>query len=101
MSKRSKQQWRELIVQFEQSGLSQAQFCQQVNINAKYFSLKFRQRQSELQKPEDGDFIAVQQIKAKVSEPHPLKLCVGQVQLELPAEVNPQWLSVLMRALSA
>lgn len=101
MSKRSKQQWRELIVQFEQSGLSQAQFCQQLNINAKYFSLRFRQRQVELQQASNSDFIAVQHIKPQTSTPHNLKLSISQVQLELPSDVSPQWLGTLMRELVA
>jgi len=35
-----KYNWPELFASFEQSGLSQAEFCKQHNVNPKYFSQK-------------------------------------------------------------
>ncbi len=40
MKRRNKAQWQSLIQEFERSGLSQAKFCAQQGLNAKYFSLR-------------------------------------------------------------
>lgn len=39
----SKYNWPDIFKTFEASGLSQNQFCQEQNINPKYFNLKFSQ----------------------------------------------------------
>ncbi|MGB5708262.1 MAG: hypothetical protein WBM41_15690 [Arenicellales bacterium] len=43
MTRRTKADWRALIVQQQTSGLSAAEFCRRHEINAKYFSLRKKQ----------------------------------------------------------
>ncbi len=40
MTKQRKYDWPKLIEAFNQSGLTQTQFCEENNLNPKYFSLK-------------------------------------------------------------
>ena len=40
MSRRTKAQWQDLIAQQSSSGLSAAEFCRNLNLNTKYFSLR-------------------------------------------------------------
>ena len=43
MSRRTKAQWRELILQQQSSGLSAAEFCRRESVNPKYFSVRKKQ----------------------------------------------------------
>ncbi len=45
MTRRSKEQWRELIADQQSSGLSAAAYCRQYDINPKYFSTRKTQLQ--------------------------------------------------------
>ena len=47
MSKRRNYNWPQLFTEFEQSGLSQVEFCKQHDINPKYFSLKRSRREEQ------------------------------------------------------
>jgi len=46
MSRRSEEEWRELITQQQSSGISAAQFCREHSINPKYFSTRKQQLSS-------------------------------------------------------
>ena len=43
MNKRTPEQWRTLFAEHQASGLTQAQFCQQKGLCAKYFGLRRKQ----------------------------------------------------------
>jgi len=43
MSRRTPEQWRDLIAQQQSSGISAAQFCRERSINPKYFSTRKNQ----------------------------------------------------------
>lgn len=59
MSKRrTPEQWQRLFAKYQASGLTQAEFCQQHGVNAKYFSLRWRQFIDGKQSP--SGFIQVQ-----------------------------------------
>lgn len=43
----SKYNWPEIFKTFEESGLSQTQFCKEQNINVKYFNLRYSKHRSD------------------------------------------------------
>ncbi len=93
-------QWLNHIEVWQRSGLSQAAYCRQHQLNAKSFSGRIRDYRTQgLSKlPE---LIPVQ---VKVEDEPPLTpvlvLIVQGCRLELPTSVSAQWLSQLMRCLS-
>ncbi|WP_019604721.1 IS66 family insertion sequence element accessory protein TnpA, partial [Teredinibacter turnerae] len=46
-----KYNWPQLFADYEQSGLSQTEFCKQHGINPKYFSLKLSKRKASESSP--------------------------------------------------
>ena len=67
-----KYNWPALLEEFEQSGLTQAQFCQNKNINPKYFS----QKRKAAKTPKDTGFAKVQ-----VQAPSGITLEVGRCKI--------------------
>jgi len=53
-TRRTRAQWLSLINEFEQSGLTQTEFCNQRGINPKYFSLRRMKLKAQ---PESSGFI--------------------------------------------
>ena len=98
---RSRQEWRQLFKQQQQSGLSAVEFCRQQHINIQTFYArrsdirlqhrqnKFVQVKREVTTVESQEFTATEQIT----------LDYGVGQLSLPITVPPYWLAVLMKAL--
>ncbi|TVZ39051.1 hypothetical protein P886_5059 [Alteromonadaceae bacterium 2753L.S.0a.02] len=79
MSKRGTYNWPQLFTEFEQSGLSQVEFCKQHNINPKYFSLKRSRREAQDTKA----FTKVVVTRAPVSH-QGLILEVGNCKIHCP-----------------
>lgn len=77
-----KYNWPELIASFEQSGLSQTAFCEQHQINPKYFSQK---RTAHLEKPENV-FAKIEVNEAKKSSPV-LDIQVGRCRIQCPDDM--------------
>lgn len=92
---RTKAEWLSLIDEFEQSGLTQAEFCAQRGLNAKYFSLR---RMKLKARPETGGF--VQAVTGEVSSAGQVTLHYGAVILKVPAS-NVQTVAQLVKALAA
>ena len=98
---RSRQEWRQLFTQQQQSGLSAVEFCRQHHINIQTFyarrsdirlqqtQSKFVQVKHEVTTVESREFTATEQIT----------LDYGVGQLSLPITVQPHWLAALMKAL--
>ena len=94
-TRRTKAQWLSLIDEFEQSGLTQTEFCVQRGINAKYFSLR---RIKLKARPESTGFS-----QAVVSDPQAsaqVTLHYGAVTVKLPTS-NAQTIAQLVKALAA
>ena len=92
--------WITHIEAWQRSGLSQAAYCRQQQLNAKSFSGRLRHYR-ELGLSTLPEIIPVQVTE---EEPHTLPqvliLTVQGCRLELPASVSAHWLSQLMRCLS-
>ncbi len=92
--------WIKHIEAWQRSGLSQAAYCRQHQLNAKSFSgrLKHYREQGLSTRPK---LIPVQ-VNKEERQPLPqvLVLTVQGCRLELPVTVSPEWLSQLMRCLS-
>ncbi|MCH8501602.1 MAG: IS66 family insertion sequence element accessory protein TnpB [Aliidiomarina sp.] len=95
---RTPEQWRALIAEFEQSDLSQKDFCEQRGINPAYFS----QRRLELQRDaEDNDMGFALAMPQSHASQQTLQLRIGQTELVLPLSASPRWVAQLVKELSA
>ena len=82
-----------LLEQFEQSGLTQAQFCKDNNLNPRYFSL---QRSKRLRKS-DTRFTEIKIANEALME---FRLQVGRCQILCPATIPLQSLATLVHTLA-
>ncbi|MCC5879069.1 IS66 family insertion sequence element accessory protein TnpA [Aliidiomarina sanyensis] len=92
------EQWRELIAEFEQTDLSQKDFCEPRGINPAYFSQRRLELQREAEDNDTGFALAVSQ---PATSQQTLQLCIGQAKLVLPLSVSPRWVAQLVKELSA
>ncbi len=92
--------WLNHIERWQRSGLSQAAYCRQHNLNANSFT----GRLSEFRKKANSvapELIPVQvKVDEEPSSTHNLVLTVNSCRLELPAPVSTQWLADLLRCLN-
>lgn len=96
MKRKSKQEWLDIIQEFERSGLNQAAFCQAKGLRPNYFSLK-RSRLLAKNQPATSGFV-----KASVSGPAPasIKLNYGPVQLQFCGTTPPETIAAIAKALA-
>lgn len=93
MARLTQAQWRALIDEQAASGQTAMAFCAERGIDNKYFST----RKSQLSKPRvTGGFVSV---STSPIENQSIQLHVGAAQLRIPANVSPQWLADIIRAL--
>ena len=95
---RTREQWRQLIAEFEQSNLSQKDFCEPRGINPAYFSQRRLELKREAEDTDTGFALAVPQ---SVTSQQTLQLRIGQTELVLPLSVSPRWVAQLVKELSA
>ena len=95
---RTREQWRELIAEFEQSDLSQNAFCETRGINPAYFSQRRLELQREVEDNDTGFALAVPQ---SPNSQQTLQPRIGQTELMLPLSVSPRWVAQLVKELSA
>lgn len=89
--------WPTLLKAFDESGLTQAQFCQERNINPKYFST----RRGQLLSKEKNNFIKVKITEPeKVENPTSISLRLSSGDLHFNTSVSPAYIASLVRALS-
>lgn len=86
--RRSREQWREIVAQFEGSGLSENGFCKKAGLNRKTFRV-WRQRIGE-EKPHRPAFVELAMPKP-VEEPLLGTLEHGTFELQLPGGVSLRW----------
>ena len=98
---RSATEWQHLIEQQARSGMSGLAFCRQHGLQAKTFYLKRQLLSNQSVVKSTEAFIQVQ------SSPAPTRpiqagfvLQVGDIRLQLSADVDAQWLAQLMKTLS-
>ena len=94
---RTREQWRELIAEFEQSGMSQKDFCEPRGINPAYFSQRRLALQRDAEDNDTGFALAVPQ---PTTSPQSVQLRIGQTELVLPLSVSPRWVAQLVKELS-
>lgn len=95
MKRRSKSQWLSLIQEFEQSGLSQVQFCAEHGLNPKYFSL----RRAKL-RASDHKTAFIEAVPAKALLPDHVTIHYGPVSIQVSAD-SVQSIAQLVKALAA
>ncbi|MDT8371868.1 MAG: hypothetical protein RQ783_07755 [Gammaproteobacteria bacterium] len=93
---RSHSEWLSIIQQFKSSGCTPAAFCQQQNLDYKYFLKRKRSLESK-----DSAFVKVQTSTAKQIMPSTdLMLQYQNTRLHLSTAIDAQWLAQLMRSLA-
>ena len=98
MARLTRLQWQSLIEEFENSGFSQATFCQQHNLNPKYFSLKRSRLISE--RAQQGSAFSTVRITDPQPGVGPFELVVGSVTIKLPPTTSHTFLAQLIRSLA-
>ncbi|MCK5881990.1 MAG: hypothetical protein KAG18_08945 [Sinobacterium sp.] len=104
ISKRTKQQWLDLLGQQEQSGLSMAEFCRTQNINPKHFYYHSKKRRRSVADDHASTvFVRATMANNKATSGNlntqTIRLQHKQSELSLPATIPPDWLAALMVAL--
>ena len=97
-TRRSREQWHQLIHEYEQSGLSQAEFCNAQQINPKYFSLKRSKLHVADGHPSPG-FVRVSATSPAFPQAG-IVVQVGAVRMTLPEHISPGALAQLVKALT-
>ena len=90
--KYQKHDWPALFEAFDQSGLTQTQFCKENDLNPRYFS----QKRSKEKKNLEGFS------KVELASPDPTRLIlqVGRCQLLCPANISSHTLASLIQTLA-
>lgn len=99
---RSKAEWVEILQQYIHSGLSPIEYCQQKNLDYKYFLKRKRAYDDEQQVcSEHTPFVKVKRpLKQIARTPGTLSLQYHNCQLQITERTDAQWLAQLMQALS-
>jgi hypothetical protein len=94
MARLTQAQWRTLIDEQSASGQTAMAFCAERGIDNKYFSTRKKQLMTQ---STESRFVA---IKTKPLDNQSIQLHVGAAQLRIPANVSPQWLADIIKALA-
>lgn len=95
MSTRRRHNWPKLFIEFDQSGLSQAEFCKQLDLNPKYFSLKLAKRKAQ----KNSVFTQVR-VRPEIASSQGLILDVGHCKIHCPAAMTIPSIAALVKALT-
>lgn len=94
MKRRTQDEWRELIAQQKDSGLSASQFCKERGINDKYFStLKYKLKEKSRSQ---HNFQALGTLGGAQS----IHLSSNGVDMRIPLPVDAHWLAILVKQLT-
>lgn len=98
---RNHSEWLSIIQQFESSGCTSTAFCQQQNLDYKYFLKRKRNLESKSAgRSKTAAFVKVQTNTAKQIMPSiDLVLQYQNTRLHLSTAIDAQWLAQLMRSL--
>ncbi len=94
MKRRTQAQWRALIDEQAQSGLTAVEFCRRRGISDKYFSLR---KQSLLKEEPKSKHFAVARITASMST---IEVKTGHAVINIPASQPAGWLADFVKALA-
>ena len=97
MSNRRTYNWPQLFAAFEQSGLSQVEFCKQHDLNPKYFSLKLSKHKALTQESNPFAHVVVQPDAASSQG---LVLEVGNCKIHCPDTMQIPYFVSLIKALA-
>ncbi|TVZ37639.1 hypothetical protein P886_1282 [Alteromonadaceae bacterium 2753L.S.0a.02] len=90
-----KHNWPQLFADYEQSGLSQTEFCKQRDINPKYFSLKLSKRRAS-----EGSPFAKAIVLPEVEHTNCLVLQIGHCKILCPSTMPIPSFVALVKALA-
>jgi len=96
MSNKRKNDWPALVRAFEASGLTQTKFCEQHNLNPKYFSLK----RSKLLAASNSPAFQKVAVEKKRPATTPLIITIGRCQIQCPASMPIQQVAALVQGLA-
>ena len=100
---RDKAEWKRLVEQHAQSGMSGLAFCEQHGLSRKSFYRNRKALQQDTDTPvSTRSFVQLMPRSSEPSRPTsgPVELTYGECYLRLPANTDPVWLAQLMKALS-
>lgn len=95
-----KEAWQAHIESWQGSGLTQAEYCRQQNINIKTFAARLSEYRHQ---QKTGQAVLIPIVVDEVAKPVPEKIilhCSKGHRLELPGTVSVAWLSDLLRRLA-
>jgi len=95
-----KYNWPELFEAFEQSELTQTEFCKQHNLNPKYFNIKLSQRRQVTTEPSCFSRLQVASPNYPPSESSQVVIEHGQCKIHCPAAMSPSAMADLVRLLA-
>ncbi len=95
MTRRTEDQWRELVEQHARSEQTATAFCADNGINAKYFSLR-KQKLAKAPKSKGASFVSIKTPSIPASS---IEVKMGEILIRCPANRSAQWLAELVRAL--
>lgn len=94
--RRTPEQWQELMLHYQQSGLSVAQFCLEHQLGESNFYLKLKKFKSSVNSL--STFVAVR--PEVLPSQAVIKLHYDKCQLQLPDDMSVDWVAQLMKSLS-
>ena len=100
MTRRTLDDWRELVNQQIDSDLSVAEFCQQNNLGETYFYKRKADLKKLDDKPQPSPFIKVSKPNTSSIQSALIKIQHQQAQLCLPVSISPLWLAEFIKALA-
>lgn len=100
MKRRSVEQWQELFVEHESSGMTVAAFCYARGLNPQYFGKRRKQLLNDVGVNATPSFVPVTLNREPASQMLTLHWNEAWV-LHIPASVSPAWLAALLQPLRA
>jgi hypothetical protein len=98
MARRSSQEWQTIIEQQEASGLSVIAFCEQQQVDRKYFYARRHALRKQKQGKQTTSFVKVSKTPMDSAT---MLLHVSDARLTLPLSCDPLWLGQLLKAITS
>ena len=102
MSKQQKFNWQALFDEQERSGLTVVSFCRERNINPQtFYSRRYKDRKlnQSATPASEGDFIAVNRLRAACDTPQTITIQCREVSIDVPASFDIGQLATLVQEL--
>lgn len=94
MKRRTQDEWRELISQQNESGLSASQFCKERGINDKYFSTVKYKLKDKIKSQQNFHTLGI------LGGSQSITLGSQGVDIQIPLSVDAHWLATLAKQLA-